>query len=275
MTSELAGRRIGFIGGGAMARALAGGLLKAGVDGDRVRASDPDASQRDRFQQELGISTTADNGKVVAGSDIVVLAVKPGIVPTVLEALRNGEELAKPLWVSIAAGVPIATLAAALPEGTRIIRAMPNMPALIGAGATGFCANAEAGDADLAAADALFRAVGKTWQAPGEALLDAVTGLSGSGPAYVFLMLEALIEAGAREGLPRDAAHRLVLQTVYGAAKLAIESGEDPATLREQVSSPGGTTLAGLEQLERRGVRVALVEAVAAAAARSRELGRP
>lgn len=279
MTSELAGRRIGFIGGGAMARALAGGLLEAGVARDCLRASDPDASQRDRFQQELGISPTADNGEVVAGSDMVVLAVKPGVVPGVLDALRESprdrKALARPLWVSIAAGVPITRLAAALPEGTRIIRAMPNTPALVGAGATGWCANAEADEADLCAADALFRSVGKTWQAPDEALLDAVTGLSGSGPAYVFLLLEALIEAGAREGLPHDAAQRLVLQTVYGAAKLALESGEDPATLREQVSSPGGTTLAGLEQLERRGVREALIEAVAAAAARARELGRP
>ncbi len=274
MTTELAGQRIAFIGSGAMAQALAGGLLKAGLSADQICASDPDLQQRRRFEEQLGIKPSASNAAAVAGADIVVLAVKPGLVSRVLEALGGGEELARPLWISIAAGVALSTLAKALPGGARILRAMPNTPALVGAGATALCANAAASDSDRAAGEALFRAVGTAWLAPSEALIDAVTGLSGSGPAYVFLILEALGDAGVRVGLPREAAYQLAFQTVYGAAKLAMESGQHPASLKDQVTSPGGTTIAGLERLEARGVRAALYEAVEAATARSRELGR-
>jgi pyrroline-5-carboxylate reductase len=151
---------------------------------------------------------------------------------------------------------------------------MPNTPALVGEAATAICANATAGDADRAAARALFESVGQCWEAPREELLDAVTGLSGSGPAYVFVFLEALADAGVRVGLPRDAAARLATQTVFGAAKLALESGRHPAQLKDQVASPGGTTIAGLERLEAGGLRAAVYEAVAAATARSKELGR-
>ena len=149
---------------------------------------------------------------------------------------------------------------------------MPNTPALVGAGATAFVAGSAAGTEDRAVATALFGAVGKVWEAPNEGLLDAVTGLSGSGPAYVFLILEALSDAGVRQGLPRDAAAMLATQTVYGAAKLALESGQHPGALKDQVTSPGGTTIAGLERLESAGVRAALYDAVAAATKRSREL---
>jgi pyrroline-5-carboxylate reductase len=194
----------------------------------------------------------------------------------VLENLREAEtaNMDAPLWVSIAAGVPIARLEAQLPEGARVVRAMPNTPALVRTGATAICGNARVTRDDLAAARALFDSVGITWEAPSEDLLDPVTGLSGSGPAYVFAFLEALTEAGEQAGLPAEAAARLAAQTVYGAAKLALESDRTPAELREQVSSPGGTTLAGLARLEAAGFRAAVRDAVAAATRRAGELGR-
>jgi len=268
-------RRFGFIGGGAMAEALVGGLLASGVAARDVRASDPDPARRKHLEQQLGIATSADNADVVGDADVVVLAVKPGLVPDVLSGLAAADaERTRPLWISIAAGVSLATLEAGLPAGARIVRAMPNTPALVGAGTTAVCANAAAGDPDRATARALFESVGLCWEAPREDLLDAVTGLSGSGPAYVFVFLEALADAGVRVGLPREAASRLAAQTVFGASKLALESGRDPAQLKDQVASPGGTTIAGLERLEAGGLRAAVHEAVAAATRRSRELGR-
>jgi pyrroline-5-carboxylate reductase len=272
--SALADRRIGFVGAGAMAEALAGGLLAAGVDAARLRAADPDPARRKRFEQALGVATTADNAELVAASDLVVLAVKPAVVAGALASLRGAGDAARPLWVSIAAGVPLAALERGLPEGAHVVRAMPNTPALVRAGATAICAGSHAGDGDVAAARALFESVGVCWVAPSEGLLDAVTGLSGSGPAYVFVFLEALGDAGVRVGLPRDAAYRLAFQTVLGAARMAIELGQHPAQLKDQVTSPGGTTIAGLERLEARGLRAAVYEAVEAATRRSRELGQ-
>jgi pyrroline-5-carboxylate reductase len=274
MTSSLEGKRIGFIGSGAMARALAGGLLSSGVPVDHLRAGDPAEDQRTLFQQEVGIAASADNTAVIEESDVVVLAVKPAVVGSVLNDLTGASELDRPLWISIAAGVTLATLGEGLPGRARIIRAMPNTPALVGAGATAYCANGAASDEDREVANALFESVGTAWHAPSEGMLDGVTGLSGSGPAYVFLLLEALADAGVRVGLPREAAHQLACQTVYGATLLAMETGRHPATLKDQVASPGGTTIAGLEQLEAAGFRSALYRAVAAATARSRELSR-
>lgn len=274
MTGGLEDSRIGFIGCGAMAEALAGGLIAAGVPSANLVAADPAESQRDGIAERLGIRTSAENADVVGESDIVVLAVKPGVVTAVLHDLANTADLARPLWISIAAGIPLAAIESGLPPGARVVRAMPNTPALVGAGATALCANASASQAERATAAALFEAVGTTWVTPDESQLDAVTGLSGSGPAYVFLILEALGDAGVRMGLPRDAAYQLAFQTVYGAAKLALESGRHPAALKDQVTSPGGTTIAGLARLEAGGVRAAIYEAVTAATARSRELSR-
>lgn len=274
MSAELEHLRIGFVGCGAMAQALAGGLAASGVSADRIRGADPDPGQRERFQSALGAATSADNDELVATSDLVVLAVKPKVVPAVLRALGPGVDRARPLWISIAAGTPIAALEAALAPSARVIRAMPNTPAMVRAGATVLCPNAATQPADLAAAEALFRAVGMVWSAPSEKLMDAVTGLSGSGPAYLFLMLEALCEAGEHVGLPAEAVRDLVLHTVHGAAQLALESPDSPTTLRERVSSPGGTTLAGLAKLEDGGFRELLCDAVAAATERSRELSR-
>ncbi|TMA32078.1 MAG: pyrroline-5-carboxylate reductase [Deltaproteobacteria bacterium] len=272
--TTLDGVRIGFLGAGAMAEALAGGLRASGVGADSLRLADPDPARRKHVEQALGLATTDDNAALVAGSDLVVIAVKPQVVPTALAALAGAPELARPLWVSIAAGVRIARLEAALGAGARIVRAMPNTPALVRSGATAICGNAVASAADLARAQALFASVGTCWTAPREALLDAVTGLSGSGPAYVFVFLEALGDAGVRMGLPRDAAYQLAFQTVLGAARLAIEDGRHPAALKDQVTSPGGTTIAGLERLEAGGLRAAVYDAVAAATRRSQELAR-
>ncbi len=273
MAEELKGKKIGFVGCGAMARALAGGLRAGGVDAERIAASDPDAAQREAFEAETGVRAGDSNAATVEGCDAVILAVKPGIVTPVLRELSGATDLARPVWISIAAGVSIAAIEAELPGGARVVRAMPNTPALVRAGATAVCANRGAGDADLALARAAFEAVGVVWEAPREELMDAVTGLSGSGPAYVFLILEALGDAGVRQGLPRDAAYQLAFQTVLGAARLAQESGAHPAALKDQVTSPGGTTIAGLAELERGGVRAALMAAVERATARSRELG--
>ena len=271
-------RRIGFLGAGAMGQALAGGLLAAGHPREALAAADAAPERREQIAQSLGIATHADNAALVAARDMLVLAVKPHHVGDVLRGLGDApglddDALRRPLWVSIAAGVSIARLAADLPSGARIVRAMPNTPALIGAGATAFAAGPHAEAADRAAARGLFESVGRVWEAAEEAQLDAVTGLSGSGPAYVFVFLEALVEAAVAEGLPREAAHELACQTVLGASRLAQESGRSPAELTAQVTSPGGTTLAGLERLDAEGFRAAVAAAVAAAPRRSRELG--
>jgi len=267
--------RIGFIGGGAMAEALAGGLVAAGVAPENIRIADVAAERRSQLEAVLGVRTSESNAAVVEASQVVVLAVKPAVVEPALTSLggANPADLLAPLWISIAAGTTIAKLEAGLPAGARVVRAMPNTPALVRAGATAICGNAGATRADIATAAALFDSVGIHWEAPDEALLDPVTGLSGSGPAYLFRFIEALADAGAGVGLPADIAERLAVQTVFGAARLALESDDSPARLREKVSSPGGTTLAGLARLEADGFPQAVHAAVAAATARSRELG--
>lgn len=266
---------ISFIGGGAMGEALAGGVLAAGHAPDRIRVAEPVAARRDALAKAHGFITAADAHDVVPGADLVVIAVKPGVVESALADLSDLPESARsgPLWLSIAAGVPVSTLEGALPAGARVIRAMPNTPSLVGAGATAIARGSSAGPADAGVARALFEKVGSVWEAPDEGLLDAVTGLSGSGPAYVFVLLEALSDAGVRMGLPRDAASELATQTVYGAAKLARDTGRHPGELKDQVTSPGGTTIAGVERLEAKGFRAAVHEAVEAATKRSRELG--
>lgn len=265
---KLTEARIGVLGAGAMGRALAKGLCAAGVDPDRIGLCDKDRERAAVVAAELGATALDDPAALAAGSDAVLLAVKPGDVGDALASAGT----AKPLWISIAAGVPLATLRDSLPGGARVVRAMPNTPALVGEGATAFAAAPEATAADRALASAIFGSVGEVWEAPSEDLLDPVTGLSGSGPAYVFVFLEALADAGVREGLPRAAAQLLATQTVLGAAKLALETGGSPAQLKDQVTSPGGTTIAGLGALEASGLRSAIYEAVRAATRRSREL---
>jgi pyrroline-5-carboxylate reductase len=271
---SLEGRRIAFIGGGAMAEALAGGLIAGGVSASQIRIAEPLPERCAQLRDRLGVAAGADYADAVRGSDLVVLAVKPGVVPAALTALREADlDLTSPLWISIAAGVRLESLEAGLGAKARIIRAMPNTPSLVRAGATAICGNAQTDASDRSDASSLFESVGFAWEADAENLLDAVTGLSGSGPGYVFLFLEALIDAGEAVGLPRKAAERLATQTLYGAAKLALEDDRSPAQLREQVSSPGGTTLAGLAVLDQGGLREVLARAVAAATSRSVELG--
>jgi pyrroline-5-carboxylate reductase len=213
-----------------MASALIGGLRAAGVEAAQLRAADPDPSRRKLLEEEHGIETCADNASLLLAADAIVLAVKPSVALPALETLRGAPEREGPLWISIAAGIPLAAIELALEAPVRTVRAMPNTPALVRAGATAICGNARATAADLTLARSLFESVGVCWTAPNESLLDAVTGLSGSGPAYVFVFLEALGDAGVRMGLPRDAAYLLAFQTVLGAARLAIEGGQHPSS---------------------------------------------
>lgn len=267
------GTRIGFVGGGNMAEALVRGIVASGVAAsDDLYVSEPRQERRLELAQAYGVTSCEDNGALADRCELVVLAVKPAVVPTVLRAMRDRLD-PEALVVSICAGVRTEAIEAQLRDGARVVRAMPNTAAMALAGATAIAAGAMARESDLQFTQRLFEAVGCCVVVP-ETLLDAVTGLSGSGPAYVMLVIEALAEGGVQAGLPRDVAERLAAQTVYGAAKLQRETGESPARLRDGVSSPGGTTLAGLAELEDRGVREAFIAAVQAATDRSNELGR-
>jgi pyrroline-5-carboxylate reductase len=264
--------RIGFLGAGRMATALAVGWLRAGLlQVDRCQASDPVLTARDAFTRASGCPAGDNNGAVVAASDLLVLAVKPQSMTSLMAEIRP---LLTPahLIVSIAAGITLGQLAVGLGV-TRLLRVMPNTPCLLGASASGlsFASGASAADVDLV--DRLFNAVGRAHRLP-EHLLDAVTGLSGSGPAFVYLMIEALSDGGVRVGLPREVATALAAQTVLGAARMVLETGQHPGALKDAVASPAGTTIAGLHALERAGVRGAFMDAVEAATRRATELGR-
>ena len=251
-----------------MGEALVGGLLAAGGHSlDSLRIVEPVAARRTELQGTFpGIDITAEPGE----AEGTVIAVKPVDVPA---ACRSAADAGSGRVLSIAAGVTLATLEASLCQGTAVVRAMPNTPALVGLGASAITAGTHAGEGDLAWAEELLGSVGVVVRVK-EPLLDAVTGLSGSGPAYVFLVAEALIEAGVLAGLPRDVSETLSAQTLLGAATLLATSDDSAEALRAAVTSPGGTTAAGLRVLEQHGVRSALLEAVAAATARSRELGQ-
>ncbi len=269
MTDRL---NVGFLGAGRMATALTMGWLRAGLlQSGACRASDPLASARQAFAQETGCESCADNRAVVAASDLVVLAVKPQSMATLLEEIRP--VVKEQLFVSIAAGITLRQLAERLGSDKRLIRVMPNTPCLIGASASGYSPNDNATNEDIALVDRLLKAVGVAFPLP-EHLLDAVTGLSGSGPAFVYLMIEALSDGGVRVGLPREVATALAAQTVLGAAKMVLETRTHPGVLKDMVASPGGTTIAGLHAMERGGVRGALMDAVEAATRRAMELGR-
>lgn len=268
------GPRIGFLGAGRMATALArawtaGRLL----DADRVLASDPVASARDAFRRESGCPATTDNRAVAAHAEMLVLAVKPQTLASVLDEVRPLVEVGNPLVVSVAAGVTLASLQHALSPKTRIVRVMPNTPCLVNASASGFSPGPHATPDDVALVQRLLDAVGRAFVLP-ENLLDAVTGLSGSGPAFVYLVVEAMADGGVKAGLPRDVALALAAQTVMGAAKMVLETGRHPGALKDDVASPAGTTIAGLHALERAAVRGAFIDAVEAASRRAAELGR-
>jgi pyrroline-5-carboxylate reductase len=269
MSSEL---KIGFLGAGKMALALAKGFIKAGlINAECLLASDPFEAARNSFAKESGATTIASNPDVLAFARVLILAVKPDQVAPLLAEVR-GAFTQRHLLISIAAGVGIGKVEGALPPGARVIRVMPNTPALVGASASAFAVGKNATPEDAQLAQRLFSSVGVAYPVK-EALLDAVTGLSGSGPAYAFLMIEALSDGGVAAGLPRDIATKLAAQTLLGSAKMLLETGLHTGALKDMVTSPGGTTIEGLHELEKGGVRAALISAVRSATEKSRKLG--
>jgi len=256
-----------------MASALVKGAVQSGVLLPQdIVASDPVRAAAEHLAAESGLRVLDGNWEVCQAADVLVLCVKPG---DALAALRDmSSELAGKLVISIVAGIPLARLQEAVGLGTRLIRVMPNTPALVHRGASAFSLGAGATEADAATAQKLFGAVGTVCRVK-EELLDVVTGLSGSGPAYIYLVIEALADGGVLMGLPRDLALQLAAQTVSGSAEMVLQTGQHPAVLRDMVTSPGGTTIAGLEALEAKGLRSALLSAVRAATEKARELGRP
>lgn len=267
------GKNLAFLGAGNMAEALIKGLLRAGVATPaEIVCSDRRGERGEELTARYGVRFTTSNAAAAREAAIVVLSVKPQVMNHLLEEIAPVLDASK-LVISIAAGVPIEAIERKVGHGVRIVRTMPNTPALVGAGATALSAGSHATEDDLRQAKALFDAIGKSVVVD-ESLLDAVTGLSGSGPAYIFLIIEALSDAGVKVGLPRYTAQELAAQTVLGSAKLLIETGEHPGRLKDQVTSPGGTAIAGLHTLEAGGLRTTLMNAVEAATNRSRELGR-
>jgi pyrroline-5-carboxylate reductase len=264
---------IGFLGAGRMATALAAGLLSARFTSPgKIVASDVSPGAREQFARGTGADTTPDNAALPARCSTIVLAVKPQQVGDVLRPLRN-LLTDQHLLISIAAGTTLSTLESLTGGACRLVRVMPNTPCLVSAGASAFARGRGATEDDARFVRELLSTVGRAWEVP-ERLLDAVTGLSGSGPAYAFQIIEALSDGGVRVGLPRDVATQLAAQTLLGAARMVLETGDHPGVLKDAVASPGGTTIAGLHALERGGLRAALINAVEAATLRSQELGR-
>lgn len=269
MTSD----SIAFIGGGNMASSLIGGLVADGHPKDAIWVTDLDADKLKSVQDRFQVNTTGDNNLAVRRAGTVVLAVKPQVINSIVEDIRHSARDSAPLIVSIAAGVREADILRGLGYDAAIVRCMPNTPALLGCGATGLFANAHVTAEQRSRAENILRAVGITVWVEDESLLDAVTAVSGSGPAYFFLMMELMERIGADLGLSREAARSLVLQTALGAARMASETGESPKTLRERVTSPGGTTEAALNRLTSGEFEVLLKQALEAARDRAVELG--
>jgi pyrroline-5-carboxylate reductase len=263
---------IGFIGGGNMARSLIGGLIADGVAAENIMVADPDEGHCRALTAEFGVATRHDNATVASAADVVVLAVKPQVLHEVTTALADRAGPGDRLFLSVAAGVRAADIERWLGAGTPLVRAMPNTPALVQSGATGLYGNAHTTEQQREAAEAILRAVGLALWVDEEAKLDAITAISGSGPAYFFAFMEALEGAGERLGLEREQARLLAIQTAFGASKMALESPDDPGTLRERVTSPGGTTERALEVLEAGGMRDLVNDATAAARERAGEL---
>ena len=270
MSSDLT---IGFLGAGKMATALAKGFVHARLTtAAHLIASDVYPEARAAFEKETGAKTTASNPDVLKFARVLVLAVKPDQIPGLLTELHS-HVTDKQLFLSIAAGIPLTRLEAGLGASARVIRVMPNTPALVGASASGYALGQAATAEDGQLAQKLLASVGVALPVK-ESLLDAVTGLSGSGPAYAYLMIEALSDGGVAAGLPRDVATKLAAQTLLGSAKMVLETGLHPGTLKDMVTSPGGTTIEGLHELEKAGVRGALINAVRVATDKAKKLGQ-
>ncbi|XP_033727520.1 pyrroline-5-carboxylate reductase 2-like [Pecten maximus] len=262
---------VGFIGAGRMAQAMAKGFISTGIlKASNIVASDPDPICLQSIQS-MGVKVTDDNLKVVADSQLVVLAVKPHIITPVLKQVSPSFSRDK-LMVSIAAGITLSTLEENLLPSTRVVRVMPNTPALVQAGASVLAPGSGALSGDPELVSELLSCIG-ICESSTEGLLDAVTGLSGSGPAYAFVAIEALADGGVKMGLPRDMAVKLAAQTLLGAAKMVLETGKNPGQLKDEVCSPGGTTIAAMHKLEKGGFRGALMDAVEAATLKASELG--
>lgn len=268
----MADAKLAFIGAGNMARSIIGGLVAQGYPAEAIAASDPNETALKALADDFGI-VTGDNHGVARAAEVVILAVKPQVMKSVAQDLRPALTH-KPLMLSIAAGIDCASLANWLGEGQAIVRCMPNTPALVRAGASGLYANEHADQAQKAAAHVIMSAVGEALWLDDEAHLDAVTAVSGSGPAYFFMVMEAMIDAGVDLGLDRDTATTLTLQTALGAAQLARASDVAPAELRRRVMSPGGTTEAAIRVFEERALRDTFGSAMTACAERSTELAR-
>ncbi len=265
--------KIGFIGGGKMGEALAQGLIRAKLStADNIIVSDVDNKRCQVFEDETGIKTTQDNKEVTANSDVIILAVKPNIMGTILEELKN-DITSEHLVVSIAAGIPLNFMESSLNEGCRAIRVMPNTPCLVGETAAGYALGKNATRNDGELVGRILNAVGKSYLLE-EKYLDAVTGLSGSGPAFIYMVIEALADGGVKMGLPRDVSTELAAQTTFGAAKMVLESDTHIGELKDSVTSPGGTTIEGLHALEKGGLTNALINAVEVATKKSKKLGK-
>lgn len=265
---------IAFIGGGNMARSLIGGLLDDGIPASQVWVADPNASALQNIQEDFAVRTTPDNSEAARHARVVILAIKPQIAKSVAMELAQAIQNSQPLVISIAAGIRESDLRSWLGEDTAIVRTMPNTPALVRSGATALFANSAVSKEQKNLAESILRAVGMTLWVNDEDLMDAVTALSGSGPAYFFLIMEALESAGEHLGLPRDTARLLTLQTAFGAAKMALESTEELAELRRRVTSPGGTTERAVQVLQSHSVDTVFDEALRAAYQRSVELAK-
>jgi pyrroline-5-carboxylate reductase len=264
--------RLAIIGGGRMGEAIAAGLLRSSaLEPSQIVVADPDAAKRERLAASLGVNVAADGETALVGADTAILAVKPQVIDAVLSGLKDG--VGDALVISIAAGVTCARLESLLHPGARVVRVMPNTPALVGAGMSIVSGGTEASPSDVATAEALFGALGDVVVLP-ESLQDACTAISGCGPAYMALFIDALARAGVREGLTRELAERLALQTMRGTVALIEATGQHPEEIIDAVSSPGGSTIAAVTELEARGVRAAIAAAVRVAVLRSRELGR-
>ena len=263
---------IAFIGGGNMARSLIGGLLASGTDPGSIRVAAPSESTRRGLEADFGVRTFQTAAEAVQGAGVWMFAVKPQVMPGVCGELAEAARAARPLAVSVAAGITSAQMERWLGGGVAVVRAMPNTPSMLGAGVTGLYANARVDDAGRQRADAVLATAGPTVWIEDESLMDSVTAASGSAPAYVFLLAEAMEDAAIDQGLPADAARTLVLQTILGAARMLTESGEPPAELRRRVTSPGGTTHAAITAFEEGGLRELVAHAMGRAAERGREL---
>jgi pyrroline-5-carboxylate reductase len=261
-----------FIGGGNMAASLIGGLIADGWDPARIRVADNSPERLQQLSQQFPISTSTDNCDAADQTDIIVLAVKPQVMKSVALELASLVARQQPLVISIAAGIPAGALGNWLGKSTAIVRTMPNTPAMVQSGATALYANEHVSEEQRSIAESILRAVGVAIWVEDEAQMDAVTALSGSGPAYFFLFMEALQAAGVELGLPQETARLLALQTAFGAAKMALESNEDAATLRHQVTSPGGTTEHAIRAFQEGALETLVSKALLAAAKRSREL---